>query len=174
MPAKANAKQIAKVQVVFNQMASREMGMQKTREARLQWASELLQRKVDTFSSLTRSEAIHLIDQAQGAIGIEYVAPKPRTREQARRAGLDGRKDVDHEFANMPQLVSDEDMLAVFSLRDRLGMSDERFRAWLASRRSPFRNRESKDIKTKADANQVRWALKRMLQHAGKWDKETA
>lgn len=174
MPAKATVKQIAKVQVVFNQMASREMGMQKTREARLQWASELLQRKVESFSSLTRSEAIHLIDQAQGVIGIEYVAPKPRTREQARRAGLDGRKDVDHEFADAPQIVGDKDMELVFSLRDRLGMTDERFRAWLASPRSPFATRESKDIKTKADANQVRWALKRMLQRAGKWDKEAA
>ncbi|MEZ2347386.1 hypothetical protein [Terriglobus sp. RCC_193] len=172
---KATKGQVARVQVVYSQMAAREIGVDNTRDGRLQWASELCQRKITSFSDLSRGEAIHLIDQAQAILGVDYKPYAwPNSREQARRAGLDGRKDVDHEFANAPQIVSDEDMIPVYSFMQRLGWDETRLKAWLASPRSPFAKRESKDIKTKADANQVRWALKRMLQRQGKWDKEEA
>ena len=98
----------------------------------------------------------------------------PATREQARRAGLDGRKDVAHEFNNAPQLVSAQDIEQVQSFVQRLGWSQAQFEVWLGSRRSPFGNRADKRIRTSADANQVRWALKRMLMRAGKWEKEAA
>ena len=171
MAMKATAAQIRKVQVVFGQLAAREIGVDNTREGRLAWASHLLQRPVTTFSDLKRGEAIHLIDQAQGSLGLEHKPHKlPATREQARRAGLDGRKDVDHEFADAPQLVSSQDIEQIMSFVHRLGWSQSQFEVWLGSGRSPFGKRTDKRIRTSADANQVRWALKRMLQRAGKWE----
>jgi hypothetical protein len=171
MAMKATAAQIGKVQVVYAQMAKREIGMENTREARLAWASQLLQRPVTTFSDLKRGEAIHLIDQAQGVLGVTYKPHTlPATREQARRAGLDGRKDVDHEFTTAPQLVAAQEIEQIQSFVHRLGWSQAQFEAWLGSKRSPFGTRSDKRIRTSADANQVRWALKRMLVRQGKWE----
>ena len=173
MAMKATAAQIQKVQVVYAQMAAREIGVENTREARLAWASQLLQRPIASFKDLKRGDAIHLIDQAQASLGVPFKPHKlPATREQARRAGLDGRKDVDHEFAAAPQLVSAQEIAIIQAFVHRLGWSQAQFEAWLGTKRSPFGKRANKRIMTTADANQVRWALKGMLVARGLWDSD--
>lgn len=167
----ATAAQIQKVNVVYAQLAAREIGMDGTREGRLAWASQLLQRTIGSFKELRRGEAIHLIDQAQGGLGLQHRPHAlPATREQARRAGLDGRKDVAHEFAAAPQLVAAHDIEQIQSFVHRLGWSQAQFEVWLGSSCSPFGKRTDKSIRTSADANQVRRALKRMLKRQGKWE----
>lgn len=171
----ATAAQIQKVNVVYAQLAAREIGVENTRAARLAWASQLLQRPIGSFKELKRGEAIHLIDQAQGGLGLQHKPHTfPTTREQSRRAGLDGRKDVDHEFAAAPQMVSAQEIEQIQSFVRRLGWSQSQFEVWLGSRRSPFGTRADKRIRTSADANQVRWALKRMLVRQGLWEENAA
>ena len=163
----ATKQQIAKVQVVYAQMAKREVGVETTREARLAWASKLLNREVTSFSDLKRGEAIHLIDEAQGALGKAFVPHKLSTREQGRRAGLDGRHDGE-EFAAQPQLVDAAAIQLIQSFYERLGWSRAQFDAWVTSSRSPLGRRKA--ITTTADANKVRWALKGMLKAKGLWE----
>ena len=163
----ATKAQIAKVQTVYAQMARHE-GTNNTRENRLAAAAKLLGRAVDSFSTLKRGEAIYLIDQWQGAIGVEYTPHKlPQSSEQARRAGLDGRKEG--FYANAPQLVSQQELEVIRGFLDRLGWDDNRFNAFLLSDSSPIKGR-NRSIRTTADANKVRWALKQMLVRAGKWE----
>lgn len=167
MATMATKQQIAKVQVVYAQLAKREVGVENNRETRLQWASKLLNREVISFSSLKRGEAIHLIDQAQGALGVAFVPHKLSTRSEARRAGLDGRHDGE-EFAAQPQLAAATEIELIQGFYTRLGWSRAQFDSWLASPRSPLRGKQR--IVTTADANKVRWALKGMLKAQGLWE----
>ncbi len=165
--------QLARLQTLCSQLASACV-IAGTREARLAWANSILRLEpglqIASFSQLSLDRATRLIDAAQGELG--HRAPtvaKPRKRltaASARRAGLDGRN-TDTEFAGQPQIVSPEDIETIKSYYERLGWGREQFEAWLGSRRSPLRGR--KQIRTTAEANKVRWALKGMLQAAGRW-----
>jgi hypothetical protein len=97
---------------------------------------------------------------------------KPRkrlNRDQARRAGLDGRKDGG-EFLRAPQMASAADLACIESYYTRLGWGRAQFDAWLRSPRSPLKHKSAPTIVTVYDANRVRWAIKGMLQHAGLWE----
>ncbi len=62
------------------------------------------------------------------------------------------------------------DLEVIESYYARLGWSRETFDGWLRSPRSPLgRNKSQPKITTVAQANRVRWALKRMLQKKGLW-----
>lgn len=160
--------QITRLQTCCSQMAQRVAGCTNSREERLAWAAQVLGHAVESFAKLSMQEARILIDAAQGEIG--HRAPlKPgtrRNREDARRAGIDGRKG-DTEFASAPRIVSAEELTTIASYYQRLGWDKPRFDAWLASRHSPLKKRTT--ITTSAHANRVLWALKGMLKDAGLW-----
>lgn len=161
--------QLGRLQTLYSQLARRDNSLDTSREARLEWASQLCQRKVASFKALTMSEARHLIDSAQGVLGVRVPPHKrPANFHDARRAGLDGRHDG-QEFANQPQIASAADLATIQSYYTRLGWDRTRFDAWLHSDRSPLRGKADAQIRTAADANRVRWALKGMLVHAGLW-----
>jgi hypothetical protein len=160
--------QLAKVQTLFAQLASRDLSLENTRESRLAWASGLCRRPITSFSSLTADEAGRLIDTAQGQLGLECKQPR-RTPEQARRRGLDGRRDG-QEFAGQPQMVSGAELEEIASYAARLGMDRARLDAFLASGSSPLGRRSKPEIRTTAEAGKVRFALIGMLRKAGLWE----
>ena len=140
-----------------------------TREARLAWATQFCERPISSFSDLTRDEAHNAINALQAAAGQPQTIPARRkrlTRDDAQRAGTDGRKDK--KFAQNPQMAGAVDLAVIENYYNRLGWDRTRFDAWLRSPRSPLK-KSSPQIRTVADANRVRWALKGMLSHAGLW-----
>jgi hypothetical protein len=161
------APQLKRLQTLYNQLAAHtQVGTD--RAARLAWAGELVGRSIASFSDLTISEANRLLDVLQKTPGI--VAPRTRRRrldsKQAQRHGTDGRHDGD--FADMPELVSAIDLAVIDDYYGRLGWDRARFDAWLRSPHSPLKG-TNPTIRTKADANRVRWALIGQLKHRGLW-----
>ena len=162
--------QLGKLQTLYSQFAAHEIGVKADRASRLDWASERLQKPVSSFSALSGADAGFLIDSIQQSLGVQ-APPRPRKRLdriQARRAGVDGRKDS-QEFTAAPQLASAIDLEVIQSYYERLGWQRAQFDAWLHSQRSPLKHKSAPAIVTLHDANRVRWALKGMLQRAGKW-----
>lgn len=163
--------QLGRLQTLYSQFARREIGMGTGREERIAWASTRLRRPIESFSDLSSADAGFLIDGLQEYLGVKAPA-KPRKRldrEQARRAAIDGRHDG-QEFASAPQIASAGDLATIENYYTRLGWGREQFDAWLRSPRSPLKHKSAPSIVTVADSNRVRWALKGMLQHAGKWE----
>jgi hypothetical protein len=163
--------QLVRLQTLYAQFARREIGMGTSREERITWASTRLRRPISSFSDLSSTDAGFLIDGLQEYLGVKAPA-KPRKRldrEQARRAGTDGRHDG-QEFASAPQLASAADLATIENYYTRLGWGRAQFDAWLRSPRSPLKHKSQPTISTMADANRVRWALKGMLRYAGKWE----
>lgn len=163
--------QLVRLQTLYAQFARREISVSSGREERIAWASTRLRRPVTSFSDLSSADAGFLIDGLQEYLGVKAPA-KPRKRldrEQARRAGTDGRHDG-QEFASAPQLASAADLAVIENYYTRLGWGREQFDAWLRSPRSPLKHKSQPTISTVFDANRVRWALKGMLRHAGKWE----
>jgi hypothetical protein len=97
---------------------------------------------------------------------------KPMDRERAQRHGTDGRRDS--SFSDAPQLVEAYDVQQIEDYYRRLGWARETFDAWLRSPRSPLGRRSQPKIRTVADANRVRWGLKRILQRKGLWEERRA
>ncbi len=170
MPMQINAKQIARLQTLYGQLAHREIGVDSGREARIRWAEERLGKPVTSFKDLSASDAGWLIDQIQQALGVKVPLKTRPSRDQARRAGLDGRKDG-QEFADAPQMVTPQDIARINALCEELGWSEETLRTFLGSTRSPFAKRADKTIRTTADANKVWWALKPIAKRKGLWRK---
>jgi hypothetical protein len=164
---KINRAQLARLQTLYGQLARRTQ-MENTREDRLLWAAEGLGRKIESFNDLTGDEARRLIDAAQAQLGYRAPSKQRRGRREAMRRGVDGRRDG-KEFAAQPQIASARDIEQIEEMYQRLGWTRERFDAWLHSIRSPLRSSD-RAIRTTADANKVRWALKGMLVSAGLWD----
>jgi hypothetical protein len=163
--------QLKRLQVLYSQLA-RHTDQGAGREARLQWASDLVERPIASFTDLTMHDARHLIDTLQGQLGVKAPATKRLRREAAHRAGTDGRRNS--PYSSAPQMVSAEDLAVIENYFTRLGWTRAQFDAWLSSARSPLSNRARPTIATLADANRVRWALKGMLQHAGLWEERVA
>jgi len=163
--------QLARLQVLFSQFARREIGVGTSRPERLAWASEALRKPVESFKNLSSADAGFLIDSIQTQLGVKAPnSPRQRLdRDQARRAGTDGRKNGS-EYSSSPQLASAVDLGTIDNYYTRLGWDRSRFDAWLRSPRSPLKHKSAPTIVTAADCNRVRWALKGMLVHAGKWD----
>ena len=89
-------------------------------------------------------------------------------REQADRHAKDGRWDGE-KFRPTPQLASAFDLENIAKYYTRLGWDRDTFDRWLRSPRSPLGRRSQPKIVTVAQANRVRWALKKMLQNKGLW-----
>jgi hypothetical protein len=160
--------QLPRLQVLYAQLARHEIGVGTDRLSRLRWATERLNKPVASFSALTADDAGFLIDQLQQTLGVKMPAKKRPARDQARRAGLDGRADG-QEFADAPQMVTPEDIALIQRLLGALGWSDEGFTRFLNSAKSPFARRADKQIRTVADANKVWWALKPIAKRKGVW-----
>lgn len=165
-----NKRQLGRLQTLYSQLARHEIGVGTDRSSRLAWASARLCKPVSSFSDLTAGEAGWLIDEIQTSLGVKAPAKphKRLDRDQARRAGLDGRKDGG-EFTSTPQIASAANLKTIESYYSRLGWGRVQFDAWLRSPRSPLKHKTAPVIITMAEANRVRWALKGMLQHAGLW-----
>jgi hypothetical protein len=169
MPLSKN--QLVRLQTLYAQYARHEIGIGLSREERLAWASQRLRKPVTSFSDLSSADAGFLIDGLQESLGVKAPS-KPRKRhdrDQARRAGKDGRHDG-QEFSSAPQLASAADLAVIEDYYARLEWSRAQFDAWLRSPRSPLKHKAAPSITTLADANRVRWALKQMLVRAGKWE----
>jgi hypothetical protein len=169
-------RQLGRLQTLYGQFARHEIGVDAaSRDERIAWASARLRKPLSSFKDLTFEDAGWLIDQLQTHLGVKAPA-KPHNRldrDQARRAGLDGRKDG-QEFASAPQMASAADLATIEDYYSRLGWGRAQFDAWLRSPRSPLKHKAAPTIATLADANRVRWALKGMLQYAGKWEERPA
>jgi PAS domain-containing protein len=106
-------------------------------------------------------------------LNVKAPAKHRLDRDQARRAGLDGRKDG-AEFACTPQLVTAQDIALIRALCERLEWTEDRLRGFLESTRSPLAKRADKAIRTTRDANKVIWALKRIARRSGVWKERAA
>jgi len=162
--------QLARLQTLYSQLAAHEIGVGTDRDSRIRWATERLRKPVSSFSNLTADDAGFLINTIQGHLGVKAPFKKRLARDQARRAGLDGRKDG-QEYSNAPQLVTAGQLALVQRLRQQLGWSDEAFRNFLNSERSPLGKRADKTIRTTSDANKVLWGMKRVARQKGVWRK---
>ena len=92
-------------------------------------------------------------------------------REQSERHAKDGRWDGE-KFRPTPQLASAFDLENIEQYCGRLGWDRETFDRWLRSPRSPLGRHSQPQIRTVAQANRVRWALKKMLKARGLWAAE--
>jgi hypothetical protein len=162
--------QLGRLQTLYAQFARREIGVGVSRAARIAWATERLHKSVSSFSDLTMEDAGWLIDQLQQQLGIKAPLKSRPDRDQARRAGLDGRKDG-AEFAAAPQMATAQDLRRIQAMISQLGWSHDTYANFIASQRSPLAKRADKQIRTTADANKVWWALKRIAQQKGVWRK---
>jgi hypothetical protein len=162
--------QLGRLQTLYAQLAHHDIGVGISRDARIAWATERLQKRVTSFSDLTVEDAGWLIDQLQQHLGVQAPLKHRPDRDQARRAGLDGRKDG-AEFAAAPQMATAQDLRRIQAMIVQLGWSELTFANFLASQRSPLAKRADKSIRTTADANKVWWALKRSAQQKGIWRK---
>ena len=137
------------------------------RHQRLNWAAQNIGREITSFRDLTDAEAGSLVDLLKKAVGQNVSAPRrrsrrPRSREGAEACGLEGRRGD----ARPVSIATAEDLAPIDEMRQRLGWSREAFDAWLRSPSSPVK---SSALRTLADCNRVRWALKAMLKKAGLW-----
>lgn len=164
---KITTPQLRRLQTLYGQLCAHTQ-QDNTREARLDWAGQLVGRRIASFSDLTQEDARHLIDQLQGQLGIKHPTRRRRSSDAAQRHGKDGRRDG-KDFAAVPELVSAEDLATIESYYARLNWTRDRFDAWLRSPYSPLKKSDPV-IRTKAEANKVRWALKGMLRNNGLWE----
>lgn len=161
--------QLKRLQVLYSQLARRTFdGGNGGRDARLQWASRLLNRSISSFSEITQNEARHLIDTTQAQLGVKAPSHKrPRMdREMARRAGTEGRKGLATPSAT---LAGPAELARIQYALDLLGWSQAQLEGWLRSSRSPLSAKADPKIRTLGEANRVWWALKRMAQGHGVW-----
>jgi hypothetical protein len=159
--------QLARLQTLYSQFSKREIGIGPDRESRIRWATERLRKPVSSFKNLTMEDAGFLIDGLQNALGVKAPLKQRLNRDQARRAGLDGRKDGS-EFADTPAMATAADLARVQRVVHALGWDEAGLRRFLESQRSPLQ-RADKQIRTVKDANKVYWALKRIAQSKGAW-----
>lgn len=163
--------QMRRLQTLYGQLAAHAIEGN-NRDSRLQWASDQVGRRVESFRDLTVDEARRLIDGLQGELGVKAPLQKRLDRDAAHRAGTDGRR-VSSSKAQ-PQMVSAVDLAVIEDYYTRLGWTRAQFDSWLSSSRSPLSNRARPAIATLADANRVRWALKGMLKQRGLWREKVA
>lgn len=152
--------QLRRLQVLCKQYESHSLDFGSGREERLHWASTQIGRPVTSFSVLTTDEGIRLIDTLQRVLGVRspnQSSERSNSRHARRKAGTEGRHDQSHWEQT---LVGDKDIRRIQREMDRMGWTQDRLMAFLASPRGPNDRRTS--IRTLGDANRVYWALKRM------------
>lgn len=170
---KITPEQLTRLQTLYSQLAAREIGVDKDRTSRIRWATERLQKPVTSFSALSLDDARYLIDSIQAQLNVKAPFKGRLDRDQARRAGLDGRKDG-KEYSDAPQLVTANEIALINSLREQLGWTEDGLRNFLESTRSPLAKRANKAILTTGDANRVIWGLKRIARRKGVWKDRAA
>lgn len=131
-----------------------------SRQARLIFAGKIIGHEIESFQKMTRYEAHILINSLKKSLGLPITV---RSRVIAEDRGLQGRS----KSPRYDVMASREDMERIESAIARLEWNEERYRQWLGSPRSPLKGRMT--VRTQADANRVWWALKKMLQRAGRW-----
>jgi hypothetical protein len=166
-------KQLGCLQTLYSQLARHQLGVGMDREARIRWATERLRKQVSSFKNLSADDAGFLIDSIQNELGVKAPLKHRLPRDQARRAGLDGRKDG-QEYSDAPQLVTAGHLALIQRLRQQLGWSEESFRKFIESERSPLSKRADKQIRTTTDANTVLWAMKRIARQRANANKGQA
>jgi hypothetical protein len=165
------SQQMRRLQTLYGQLAAHAIEGS-GRSSRLEWAGNQVGRTIASFKDLTHAEAHQLIDGLQGQLSVKAPAKRRLSREAAHRAGTEGRRD--NPYKDAPQMVSAADLARIESCYARLGWTRENLDNWLASSRSPLKNRARPVIVTLGDANDVYWALKGMLQARGLWRKKIA
>jgi hypothetical protein len=161
--------QLKRLQTLYSQFAAASPDPRtRTREERLLWASLVIGRQVASFSELTDDEAKTAIAQLEKDVPQKKRRRKPMDREQGERHAKDGRHDGE-KFTPSPQIASAIDLENIEKYYHRLGWDRDAFDRWLRSPRSPLGRRSQPKIVTVAQANRVRWALKKMLQDKGLW-----
>jgi hypothetical protein len=167
-----NVRQLKRLQTLYSQFAAASADPRtRTREERLLWASLVVGRKVESFSELSSAEANTAIARLQKDTPQTKRRPKPMDRAAAERHAKDGRWDGG-EFRQSPQMASAVDLENIERYFHRLGWDRDTFDRWLRSPRSPLGRRSRPQIRTVAQANRVRWALKKMLKARGLWAAE--
>jgi hypothetical protein len=161
------ARQLARLQTLYAQYARHEIGVGTDRESRIRRATERLRKPVSSFKNLTMEDAGFLIDGLQTALGVKAPLKQRPNRNQARRAGLDGRKDGS-EFDNNQQMATAADLARIQRILEQLGWDESSLRKFSESTRWPLK-RADKQIRTTRDANKVWWALKRIAKSKGAW-----
>jgi hypothetical protein len=166
------AQQLKRLQTLYSQFAASSPDPRtSSREERLLWASLIVGRTVASFSELSSAEANTAIARLQKDTPQAKARPKQMDRDAAERHAKDGRWDGE-KFRPTPQLASAFDLENIAKYYGRLGWDRETFDRWLRSPRSPLGRRSQPQIRTVAQANRVRWALKKMLKARGLWAAE--
>jgi hypothetical protein len=166
-------KQLTRLQVLYSQLAAHELGVGTDRESRMRWATERLRKPVTSFRNLSVDDAGYLIDSIRTHLGVKAPLKKRLPRDQARRAGLDGRKDG-IEYKNAPEMVRESDLRVIQRLLSELNWGEDSLRKLLDGGRSPLGKRADKQIRTVSDANHVIWALKRFARQRANANKGPA
>lgn len=159
--------QLKRLQVLYGQLARHTLEGA-DREARLRWASGLVCRPIASFSDLSHSEAIHLIDTLQGQLGVKAPAKRRKrlSREDAQKAGTEGRRGQESRELTM---AGPRELARIQYVLGLIGWNQSQLEGFLRSRQSPLRHKSSPEIRTLGDANRVWWALKRMAVRRGVW-----
>ncbi|MGO9643004.1 MAG: hypothetical protein ACLP1Y_17060 [Candidatus Acidiferrales bacterium] len=132
-----------------------------SREGRIAWLSESLGRAIATSKELTKAEAAKAIQALMMQLPEHLRGRKRRmSGQRAHELGTAGRRGV---AAASTALPGAQELAAIESLKAQLGWDNVRFDAWLRSRYSPVRGM----VRTLADANRVRWALKAIVKRQG-------
>ena len=163
--------QLRTLQTLFGMYASSSLDASDgdLRSQRMEWASQNVGRRVNSFKELRADEAARLIDTLKVSLGQEVkhiprpAWRRPRSREAAMAAGTHGRRNRPMKTEIM---ATREDVDEIDQLRERVGMTRANFETWLASRSSPIGQRGAV-LRTISDCNRVRWALMSMLRRAG-------
>lgn len=170
MKASITKGQLQRLQVLYAQHARHTLDSA-ARTSRLEWASQLVQRPVESFRDLTLGEASHLIDSLQSQLGVRAPVKRRRRldRDAADRAGNEGRR---NDANRQSTLAGGSDLARIQYALSLLGWNQAQFEGWMHSPRSPLGKRANPQIRTVGDANRVWWALKRMAQNRGLWKEE--
>jgi hypothetical protein len=132
-----------------------------TREARLAWVGGQVGRQISSCSDLSRGEAERAIDALQASLPPELVRRRRPGRREARELGTAGRRGI---ASGIARPAGAKEISQISQLLARLGWDNARLAAFLRSRSGPLRGRAM--IRTLADANRVRWALKALLKRS--------
>jgi hypothetical protein len=136
------------------------------RTARLMFLSGIAKRKIDSSKDLTRGEAEQAIRAIAAALPAHLNTKKKKSmsRDRAQELGTAGRKNVQATAAS--SMAGPEELRHIQDLLDQLGWNRQRLDEFLRSRYSPLGAHGQ--IRTVANANRVRWALKRILERQKK------
>jgi hypothetical protein len=139
-----NPAQLKRLQVLYGQYERHSLDLSgKSREERLEWASERVGRKIASFKDLSLDEGRKLIDTLQGILQVKAPSKTPRRRDQA---------------TNDVVLIGEGDLDRIKQQLTRLGWDQAQLERFLLGSRSPLKGRAQ--LRTLSDANRVYWALK--------------